>query len=188
MICRVRPSYADMMPVQKDSARSVDAEARAIPQIQVMPPSKATRSRREPRDTGFPEPFDEGRNTTLPHPEADLSPNATISHDDVAVDRALKRHRLSFLNKHKKTIAHGIISPQMEALQSVLSLSFMDTDSAHKEPPKLISASTSSLQLSKDGDESVRSKRYDEDTPPTSPDGSEHFRKKGLFGRLRRKS
>ncbi|PNY28232.1 Uncharacterized protein TCAP_01831 [Tolypocladium capitatum] len=176
------------MPGREDSAGSVDAEAQAIPQIQVMSPAKATRSRREPRDTGFPEPFDEGRTTTLPHPDADLSPNATISHDDVAVDRALKRHRLSFLNKHKKTITHGIINPQMEALQSVLSLSFMDTDSTHKEPLKLISASTSSLRLSKDGGESVHSKRYDEDTPPTSPDVSEHRRKKGLFGRLRRKS
>lgn len=176
------------MPGQKDPAGSVDAEARTIPQIQVMSPPKATRPRREPRDTGFPEPFDEGRNTTLPHPDADLSPNATISHDDVAVDRALKRHRLSFLNKHKKTIAHGIINPQMEALQSVLSLSFMDTDSANKETPKLVSASTSSLRLSKDGGESVRSKRYDEDTPPTSPDVSEHRRKRGLLGKLRRKS
>ncbi|POR32705.1 Uncharacterized protein TPAR_07121 [Tolypocladium paradoxum] len=176
------------MPDQKDSGGSADFEARTIPQIQVMSPPKARGTRREPRDTGFPEPFDEGRNTTLPHPDADLSPNATISHDDVAVDRALKRHRLSFLNKHKKTIAHGIISPQMEALQSVLSLSFMDADSANKEPPKLVSASTSSLRLSKDGGESVRSKRYDEDTPPTSPDVSEHRRKKGLLGRLRRKS
>ena len=128
------------------------------------------------------------RNTTLPHPDADLSPNATISYDDVAVDRALKRHRLSFLKKHKKTIAYGIISPEMEALHSSSSLSGMDMYSTNREPSKLVSASTSSLRLSKDGGESVRSKRYDDDTPPTSPDVSEHRRKKGLLDRLRRKS
>ncbi|RKF60818.1 hypothetical protein OnM2_047036 [Erysiphe neolycopersici] len=30
------------------------------------------------RETGFPEPFCPHRNTTLPHPEADTSPNPTI--------------------------------------------------------------------------------------------------------------
>ncbi|KYK60981.1 hypothetical protein DCS_02121 [Drechmeria coniospora] len=165
-----------------------------IPQIQVMPPPKKSRQRREPRDTGFPEPFGEGmsgfgRHTTLPHPDADLSPNATISHDDIAVDRVLKRHRLAFLNKNRKTLNHGMISPQMEALQSVLSLTFMDKDGAATQLPKLVCPSTSSLRLSRDGGDSTRSKRFDDDeTPPTSPDVSEHRRRKGLLGRLRRRS
>ena len=55
------------------------------------------------------------RNTTLPHPDADLSPNATISQDDLELTNSLKRTRRSFLAKHKRTISHGYISPQMEA-------------------------------------------------------------------------
>ncbi|PHH70357.1 hypothetical protein CDD83_5463 [Cordyceps sp. RAO-2017] len=109
------------------SSPSRSSTRTTVPQIQVMSPPRpggggGGKPRREPRDTGFPEPFDEGRNTTLPHPEADLSPNASISQEEVAVDRALKRRRLFFLNKHKKTISHGLITPQMEALHSVQSL------------------------------------------------------------------
>lgn len=172
------------------------------------PRTTTTKSRRQPRDTGFPEPFDEGmppsratrqlaspltprpgRTTTLPHPEADLSPNATISHEEIAVDRTLKRGRLFTRPRHWHAISHGVISPQVEALHSVMSLSTMRTDSFPREQPKLMSASTSSLRLFKDSAESMRSKRADdEDTPPTSPDVSEHRRKKGLLSRLRRKS
>ncbi|KAJ5041331.1 uncharacterized protein L3040_005876 [Drepanopeziza brunnea f. sp. 'multigermtubi'] len=45
------------------------------------PPAQERNSRR--RDTGFPEPLSEDRNTTLPHPDADTSPNATIESTDV---------------------------------------------------------------------------------------------------------
>lgn len=141
-----------------------------------------------PMPTGLDLHQPQGRNTTLPHPEADLSPNATISCEDVAADRALKRHRLSFLHKDKKTLNHGVISPQMEALQSVLSLPFLDMEMGAREPAKLTRPSTSSLRRSGDGGESVGSKssRKGDDTPPTSPDESER-RRKGLLGRLRRK-
>ncbi|EQL02598.1 hypothetical protein G6O67_003684 [Ophiocordyceps sinensis] len=179
------------MPSPASSHRSTNTEVPAIPQIHVMSPPRTTttKSRRQPRDTGFPEPFDEGRTTTLPHPEADLSPNATISHEEIAVDRTLKRGRLFTRPRHWHAISHGVISPQVEALHSVMSLSTMRTDSFPREQPKLMSASTSSLRLFKDSAESMRSKRADdEDTPPTSPDVSEHRRKKGLLSRLRRKS
>jgi len=43
------------------------------------------------RDTGFPEPFSPDRNTTLPHPEADTSPNATIEGPDIALERGNSR-------------------------------------------------------------------------------------------------
>ncbi|KJZ78271.1 hypothetical protein HIM_02309 [Hirsutella minnesotensis 3608] len=187
------------MPSPSPSRSSTNTQSTTIPHIQVMSPprtntsstSRSAKSRRQPRDTGFPEPLDEGRNTTLPHPDADLSPNATISHEDVAGDKAmLKRRRLfSLSNKHKKTINHGVISPQMEALSSVISLSVMSNDSLSKDRGKLASPSMSSLRLSKDGSDSLDSKRADDDdTPPTSPEVSEHHRKKGLLGRLRLKS
>ncbi|KAI9048363.1 hypothetical protein LZ554_007199 [Drepanopeziza brunnea f. sp. 'monogermtubi'] len=45
------------------------------------PPAREPNSRR--KGTGFPEPLSEDRNTTLPHPDADTSPNATIESTDV---------------------------------------------------------------------------------------------------------
>ncbi|KAK4091488.1 hypothetical protein Purlil1_3918 [Purpureocillium lilacinum] len=195
--------HSRTLPRRNDSLRSVSTDTTCVPQIQVLPPTRKAKpaKMREPRDTGFPEPFDEhhlhstapaGRNTTLPHPDADLSPDATISHEDVSGERALKRHRLSFLNKRKKTVSHGFINPQSEALYSGLVMPLMmGIDSSGREPPKLVSRSTWSLRVSKDGGESIRSLRRDgddEETPPTSPDVSEHRGKKGFFGRLRPKS
>lgn len=46
-------------------------------------------------------------NTTLPHPDADLSPNATISADDLSVEQAMKRRRLSMLTKHRRTVSQA---------------------------------------------------------------------------------
>lgn len=39
------------------------------------------------------------RNTTLPHPEANLSPNATLGEEDISPERALMRARNSFLKE-----------------------------------------------------------------------------------------
>jgi len=49
------------------------------------------------RDTGFPESFCGSRNTSLPHPEANLSPDACITEEDVNPARALLRYRMSFM-------------------------------------------------------------------------------------------
>ena len=48
------------------------------------------------RNTGFPDSFCGHRNTCRPHPDAIVSPHATITEDDIAVTRAIARHRLSF--------------------------------------------------------------------------------------------
>ncbi|KAK3308106.1 uncharacterized protein B0T15DRAFT_508615 [Chaetomium strumarium] len=63
----------------------------------VMPaaPSPTQMSFRN-RDTGFPEPFCGCRNTSLPHPEANLSPDACITEEDVNPARALIRYRMTF--------------------------------------------------------------------------------------------
>ncbi|CAM1500655.1 Fc.00g098170.m01.CDS01 [Cosmosporella sp. VM-42] len=143
----------------------------------------STKLRREPRDTGFPEPFNGDRNTTLPHPDADLSPNACICQEDIDPDRALRRHRRSFLRKNNKhTLQHGKITPQSEALYSVLSLVSTDHES---ETPKARSPSLSSVRLSKDGTDSIVSRRDDE-TPPTSPDVPSHRSKKGFLKKWRK--
>ncbi|KAK2019131.1 hypothetical protein LZ32DRAFT_653293 [Colletotrichum eremochloae] len=82
------------------------------------PRSPSTKSQASLRDTGFPEPFNGERNTTLPHPDANLSPDAVISQDDINGQRVTARTRRSFLQKHRRTISHGVITPQMAALYS----------------------------------------------------------------------
>lgn len=81
-------------------------------------PNSPTQARPASRDTGFPEPFNGDRNTTLPHPDANLSPNARISQDDIAVAKVLHRTRRSFMAKHKRTISHGFLDPQSEMMYS----------------------------------------------------------------------
>lgn len=66
-----------------------------------IPPSPTQVSLRN-RDTGFPEPFCGSRNTSLPHPEANLNPDACITEDDVNPTRALMRHRMSFMNQQEQ--------------------------------------------------------------------------------------
>ncbi|KAK4043084.1 hypothetical protein C8A01DRAFT_44007 [Parachaetomium inaequale] len=61
-----------------------------------IPQSPTQMSFRE-RDTGFPESFCGSRNTTRPHPEANLNPGACITEDDVNPARALIRHRMTFM-------------------------------------------------------------------------------------------
>ncbi|KHN94286.1 uncharacterized protein MAM_07815 [Metarhizium album ARSEF 1941] len=174
------------MPKEQNTLSSLNSETSSIPQTGVVSPTRATKSKRVLRDTGFPEYFRNGPNTTLPHPEADLSPNAMLSYEDVSEERMIKRHWRSFLRKHKRTVSHGVINSQSEALNSSASLSTLDFDG--NTAKQLRSTSTTSIRLSKDGGESIRSgsKKYEEDTPPTSPDVAERRRKPRLFGRLKR--
>ncbi|KAL2071919.1 hypothetical protein VTL71DRAFT_13154 [Oculimacula yallundae] len=62
------------------------------------------------KNTGFPEPLSEDRNTTLPHPDADTSPNATIEAPDVVRTQSrrslLSRHHSSQSQKHHLIGAH----------------------------------------------------------------------------------
>lgn len=129
------------------------------------------------------------RNTTLPHPDADLSPGACISQDDINPDRVFSRSRRSFLRKkHRHTLQHGKITPQSEAIYSVLSL-VSSTDEVNYEGQKPSSTTgsptVSSVRFSKDETDSIRS-RKDDETPPTSPDVPSRRPKKGLLSRWRK--
>ncbi|KAK1760519.1 hypothetical protein QBC47DRAFT_367357 [Echria macrotheca] len=68
-------------------------------------PQSPSRSSLRGRNTGFPESFCGLRNTTLPHPDANLSPDAVLTEDDVSVGRALARHRASFMVDRKPSPA-----------------------------------------------------------------------------------
>ncbi|KAK4204352.1 hypothetical protein QBC40DRAFT_105643 [Triangularia verruculosa] len=67
-----------------------------ISEDMVTPPRSPSQMSTRNRDTGFPDAFCGNRNTSLPHPEAKIGPDAWITEDDVNVGRALIRHRMSF--------------------------------------------------------------------------------------------
>jgi hypothetical protein len=156
-----------------------------------------TDARRSSRDTGFPEPLDGTRNTTLPHPDADLSPTACISQEEnMSMERVFKRSRRGFRGRNKRTVSHGFLSPHTEAIQTALSLSLMNTafmeqheDAIIDDTPKAGSPTTvSSARFSKDGQSSAASFKDKSDyTPPSSPEPSEPSRRKSLFHKLRRR-
>ncbi|KAI9172409.1 hypothetical protein HJFPF1_01911 [Paramyrothecium foliicola] len=180
-------------------------------------PTSPVNPRRWSRDTGFPEPLDGSkshickplitrfgsvlhdfiaRNTTLPHPDADLSPDACISQEhDVSTERAFKRSRRPFRSRRKRTVSHGFLGPHTEAIQSMMSLSLMEPsvldsqEVIEEETPKASSpTTTSSARFSKDGQDSAASFRARSDyTPPSSPEPSEQSRRKGFFNKLRRR-
>ncbi|KAG7141012.1 hypothetical protein HYQ46_007903 [Verticillium longisporum] len=111
------PLEAHNLPIQPAIMASPDMHETTAP--------ASVESRRQ-HDTGFPEPFNGVSNTTLPHPEADLSPNAFISQDDLTAGKIGKRR--SIRRRHKRTISHGRITPQMEAKYHVDPLLEEDED------------------------------------------------------------
>ncbi|KAM3551656.1 hypothetical protein MY1884_007610 [Beauveria asiatica] len=163
---------------------------------------------RQPRDTGFPEPFSSMRNTTLPHPDADLSPNACIGQDDVHADLVMRRSTLPFLHrskKHKKTLGHGTLPTQLAATPSAVSLvpstapstlqhapTREDGGGAQQQrqhsdsQPSIIETPPSPIASKHARDSFATTARDDEETPPTSPDDASTRSSRGLFGKLRR--
>lgn len=63
------------------------------------PPQSPTTSVRN-HNTGFPEPFNEARNTTMRHPDADTSKNACLEAQDIPTSRRHSRHRSFFGRRH----------------------------------------------------------------------------------------
>ncbi|KAJ6786682.1 hypothetical protein PWT90_09728 [Aphanocladium album] len=170
-----------------------------------MSRTNSIRTTRQPRDTGFPEPFHLERNTTLPHPDADLSPNACIGQDDVHADFVMKRSSLSFLHrskKHKKTVSHGVVPSHLAATPSALSLApsttasttvqHHETHSSQQRPhnnsqPSIVETPPSPTMSKYARDSFATSRRDDDDeTPPTSPDDASMKSSRGLFGKFRR--
>ncbi|GKT49069.1 uncharacterized protein ColSpa_09250 [Colletotrichum spaethianum] len=151
------------------------------------PRSPSTKSQASFRDTGFPEPFNGERNTTLPHPDANLSPNAVISQEDINGHRVMARTRRSFLQKHRRTISHGVITPQMAALYSSEALTEAEA-SAILDADAPSNASQSSLhaggRYSKDGAESFLSHSGGDLSPVMSANSSSSGRRNSLFKKL----
>ncbi|KAK3359139.1 hypothetical protein B0T25DRAFT_87744 [Lasiosphaeria hispida] len=62
-----------------------------------IPQSPTSQRSLRGRDTGFPESFCGHRNTSLPHPDANLAPDASLTEADITPNLAIARHRMSVL-------------------------------------------------------------------------------------------
>ncbi|KAI2625810.1 hypothetical protein GGR54DRAFT_515777 [Hypoxylon sp. NC1633] len=118
--------------------------------------SKGSRPTSRNYDTGFPDAFAE-YTTSMRHPEANISPGACISAEDVDPSRTLQRSRRSFLAKHKRAIlSHGVITPASGQQQTKhFSLALPSADSAVDMGDVKPTETNGSIErLSKDGAES----------------------------------
>ncbi|KAI1380800.1 hypothetical protein F4677DRAFT_198743 [Hypoxylon crocopeplum] len=107
-------------------------------------------------DTGFPDAFAE-YTTSRRHPEANVSPGACISAEDIDSSRTLQRTRRSFLAKHKRTISHGVItqdSHRQQTNHSTLVLPSVDS-AVDVGDVKPVDTNGSIGRSSKDGTESI---------------------------------
>lgn len=143
------------------------------------PPSPVRSARLRDHDTGFPEPFGDHYNTTLPYPGADLSPNATISSDNLTASQSMKRRRLSMLTKHRRTVSQN--STISQSMHGVLPL-IVSSVPGRAPSPSPSSAVDGTMSVEGEG-----SLREDHETPPTSPEvDRESETNGGVWGRLRR--
>lgn len=88
-------------PESPTPAASKVSSSTAKQQDTAMPSATPTAVQQPPnqekiagKDTGFPEPLSPDRNTTLPHPDADTSKNATIEGADVPLSKVHSRRSL----------------------------------------------------------------------------------------------
>ncbi|KAK9782381.1 hypothetical protein SCAR479_00724 [Seiridium cardinale] len=143
-------------------------------------------------DTGFP---DLPRTTTWRHPDANTSPNACISAEDIDPAKALHRHHRHFLShKYKRTTSHGFITTEMEQDYLKSQEAFDAADSAiDLDDGRALVVGDGDARQSKDSTDSID--RADGSLKgghsPTSPTDSQFEqkgdspRKKSLFQRMR---
>ncbi|KAL5322191.1 hypothetical protein ACEPPN_010161 [Leptodophora sp. 'Broadleaf-Isolate-01'] len=127
------------------------------------------------KDTGFPEPLSEDRNTTLPHPEADTSPNATIEAPDIDMTRTHSRR--SFLSRHSSHQKNSSFHPK-DLEKSGLYDNIQYADGSREEKSMKELQGEDSGKGSSDG--SSLNGSFDKDGRRYS-DGE---RKRGLFAKL----
>ncbi|KAI1475240.1 hypothetical protein F4774DRAFT_298237 [Daldinia eschscholtzii] len=136
--------------------------------------SDSSSSRRTSRnyDTGFPDAFAE-YTTSLRHPDANTSPGACISAEDIDPSKTLHRTHRSFLAKHKRTIAHGVIGQSNSQRHSNNSATILSTvDSAIDVGDLKRTGTNGSIgHSSKDGAESIDRMEVSSngDCSPSSP-------------------
>ncbi|OBT69303.1 hypothetical protein VE03_01946 [Pseudogymnoascus sp. 23342-1-I1] len=103
------------------------------------------------RYTGFPEPLSLHRNTTLPHPDANLSPDACIESFDLPLARSSSRLRFS---SSRRVSSKGFIDPK-QVYENVL---YVDsTTTVNPKPGSSSSSKDSSGSPSLDSDAGFKS-------------------------------
>ncbi|KAH8893326.1 hypothetical protein GQ53DRAFT_822028 [Thozetella sp. PMI_491] len=140
-------------------------------------PQSPTSLRPRSRDTGFPDNFCGVGNTSLPHPDARVGPDACITADDISVSKALSRHRRSFLAKHKRTISHGMITPEMERMHSIDLALLRETETLGSVDSAPRSSNSRASKDDSDSFTPTESSAREEPASPTSPTStkSAHF-------------
>ncbi|ELR07343.1 hypothetical protein VC83_06153 [Pseudogymnoascus destructans] len=127
------------------------------------------------RYTGFPEPLSLRRNTTLPHPDANLSPDACIESFGNHLARSSSRHRFS--SSRRRVSSKGFIDPT----QVYEDIHYVDSTVAVVSKPG--SSSSKESTSPSDGDGGFKS-REEGGRSSGETDSSErnHRKKKGLRG------
>ncbi|KFY26460.1 hypothetical protein V491_01298 [Pseudogymnoascus sp. VKM F-3775] len=130
------------------------------------------------RYTGFPEPLSLQRNTTLPHPDANLSPNACIESSDIPLARSSSRLRFS---SSRRVSSKGFIDPN----QVYENIRYIDRTVTPKPGSSSSSKDSTSPSLDSDGGFKLREegRRLTGDTDSSERD---HQRKRGLRGLFHR--
>ncbi|KAK8115186.1 hypothetical protein PG999_007255 [Apiospora kogelbergensis] len=136
-----------------------------------------------PYDTGFPDSF-AARTTSLRHPDANTSPGACISAEDIDPAKTLHRSRRSLLRKkHRRTISHGVITEAEAAIAEYQNDSAVDVN---ESKDMLVYDDAGFRPASKDSSVSlnrVESSTKGASSPPSSP--AQSSRRRSMFQKWR---
>lgn len=118
------------------------------------------------------------RNTTLHHPDADISPNASISAEDVDASRTVRRSLRSRKRRHRHTISHGKISADSsESLHPTTTVSTGGLDDDALAPMQCVMMPDGRVSNDMSLEEAIASFMSDRGS-------DEELKKKGLFKRI----
>lgn len=158
------------------------------------------------RNTGFPEPFCHERNTTLAHPDADTSPNATIEASDFDLVRTHSRRSLRHgrqrnanhhilrhpLNRSKNSVGATSIGSDLSGLYD--NIQYADGSKEERNSKEIESELESREDLVSPPSASKREKKRERQPNDSGVDMNvdgieeeekyEEKKKKGLLGKL----
>ncbi|KAL2025033.1 hypothetical protein VTK56DRAFT_35 [Thermocarpiscus australiensis] len=167
------PHFVSAAGAPRPRFRRAPSSRLTEPEHMVAIPQSSSNMSFRNRDTGFPVSFDGHRNTTLPHPEANLDPDACITEEDVHPMLAIARYRISFMSQRELQgqpssphSRHFSVSSDEGTPSAFSRLALSSLRSA--ELPSL-SRGIDAFRSSNDGDSVVSSDGLSSRSPPGSP-------------------